>query len=273
MDARVRSRIPVSSHYRYPSRRTKGLLARVFATSIQRGRVGLQFEDEIVEIGSGEYICTIAPPTLSKFLAMFAKPDYRLPRYFTDGYWCCEPGKLYAFLELLTTQDRSPFLTWFQLFNNNPLRDKVVYRLFPLRVKKNIAKHYNTSPEFMKLILGDRLEYTCAFFDERHTTLAGAQEHKIDLIIQRLGLSSEQNVLDLGCGWGQLAEAVAAKSGAKVTGINLSPGQINYALKHRSAHRVEFLLADYEEFTPSLSFDCVYSIGMLEHVGRGLRAK
>lgn len=270
MGVAARQRIAVSEAYRYPSDRAKRLITRLFASSITRGRIGLQFADEIVEVGSGDYVCTIAPPTLSRFVAMLIKPDYRLPAYFTKGFWCCEPGRLYALLELLTTQPRSPLNGWFQLFNANPIRDGIVYKLFPLKVKRNIAEHYNTSPDFMKLILGDKLEYTCAFFDAQHQSLSAAQEHKIDLVIERLGILSEHSVLDLGCGWGQLAESVAAKSDARVTGINLSPRQVAYAREHSSSSRVQFVLTDYEGYQPSHPFDRVYSIGMLEHVGRGL---
>lgn len=269
MDSLTHQRIPTCAGYWYPARRTKRLITRIFEASIRKGRVGLQFDDEIVEVGSGQYVCTIAPPTLLRLLALLAKPDYRLPHSFTMGHWCCERGKLYDFLELLTTQERSLLHGWFRLFSANPIRDQIVYKLFPIKVKENIAEHYNTSPEFMKLILGDRLEYTCAFFDEQHATLASAQENKIDLVISRLGLLPQHSVLDLGCGWGQIAEAVVAKVGAQVTGINLSPGQIRYAQEHGSSPQLSFVLTDYESFNPPPHFHRIYSVGMLEHVGRG----
>lgn len=270
MSASTRRRIRTSPRYRYPARWEEPLITALFRTSINRGRIGLQFQDEIVEIGSGPYTCTIAPPTLLRFLALLAKPDYRLPNYFTKGYWCCEIGKLYNFLELLTTQEHSLFHGWFRLFDENPIRDGVVYKLFPLKVKEHIAEHYNTSPDFMRLILGDHLEYTCAFFDENHMTLESAQQNKINLVVSRLGASPEHNVLDLGCGWGQIAEAVAAKSGARVTGVSLSSEQIQYAQKQRSSGRLNFIAADYEEFESDGLYDRIYSIGMLEHIGRGL---
>jgi cyclopropane-fatty-acyl-phospholipid synthase len=201
---------------------------------------------------------------------MLIRPDYRVPSFYTKGYWCCESGKLYEFLEILITEKTSPLHTWFRLFNRSPIRDNVIYRLFPLKVKENIASHYNTSPEFMKLILGERLEYTCAFFDEAHPTLDSAQRNKIETIICRLHLSSEHRLLDLGCGWGQIAEAIAQKTGASVTGVNISKKQIEFADRHRSSERLQFILSDYEGFQPGHKFDRIYSIGMLEHVGRGL---
>ena len=130
MSGNDRRRIPINANYRYPARSTKQLITSLFATSIKKGKLGLQFEDEIVEIGSGTYVCTIAPPTLARLMKLLAKPDYRLPSYFTKGYWCCERGKLYEFLELLTTQERSPLHRWFRFSNANPIRDNVVYNSF-----------------------------------------------------------------------------------------------------------------------------------------------
>jgi cyclopropane-fatty-acyl-phospholipid synthase len=122
----------------------------------------------------------------------------------------------------------------------------------------------------MKLILGERLEYTCAFFDSDHATLEEAQDNKVDTIIRRLSPSKGQRVLDMGCGWGQIAEAVSRKTGARVTGINVSENQIKFAQDKRSSASLEFIVTDYESFYPKEQFDRIYSIGMLEHVGRGL---
>jgi cyclopropane-fatty-acyl-phospholipid synthase len=265
----IRQRIQTALGYRYPAKWTKHLITMLFATSVKEGVLGLQFEDEIVEIGSGQYVCTIAPPSLLRFLTLLIKPDYRIPSYFTKGLWCCEKGKLYDFLELLIIQKHSPLHSWFRLFERYPIRDQIVYRLFPLKVKENIASHYNTSPEFMKLILGERLEYTCAFFDEHHATLEAAQDNKINCVIDRLELTSEHRVLDMGCGWGQIAESVVKKVGARVTGINLSKNQIEFARSRRSSDLLDFILTDYERFVSEDKFHRVYSIGMLEHVGRG----
>jgi cyclopropane-fatty-acyl-phospholipid synthase len=270
MANRRRQRIPTGRNYRYPSKWTEPLIKTLFATSVKEGVLGLQFEDEIVEVGSGKYAATIAPPSFLRLVRLLLRPDYRVPSYFTKGFWCCEHRKLYDVLELLITQKRSPLHSWFRLFDRSPIRDRIVYRLFPLKVKQNIATHYNTSPDFMKLILGQRLEYTCAFFDDDHQSLDAAQENKINTIIHRLGLSREHHVLDMGCGWGQIAEAVAKTVGARVTGINLSENQVEFAKNNRSSDLVDFILTDYERFHAGRKFDRIYSIGMLEHIGRGL---
>jgi cyclopropane-fatty-acyl-phospholipid synthase len=241
----------------------------LFTTSIKDSLVALQFRDRIIEVGSGKYVCTIAPPSLFRLFRLLLRPDYRVPDYFTKGYWLCERGKVYEFLELLITQKGSLFHSWFRVFSRYPVRDHIVYQLFPLKVKKRIATHYNTAPDFMKLILGERLEYTCAFFDENHVSLEAAQDNKINTIIERLGISRGHTVLDMGCGWGQIAEAIVSKVGARVTGVNLSEKQIEFATYNKSSNMLEFVLSDYESFSSQCEFDRIYSIGMIEHIGRG----
>lgn len=244
------------------------MITWLFRKSIKHGRLGLQFANETVEVGTGPLVCTIAPPTLFRFIWMMMKPDYRLPSHYTYGYWCCEDGKLYDFLELLTAQSNSPLHWWFQLWNRSPLRDHIVYKLFPLKVKEHIAGHYNTDPAFMRLILGNHLEYTCAFFDTAEDGLDEAQTRKIHTVIDRLAVGDGDNVLDMGCGWGQIAETVSAATGARVTGLNITPNQISYA-QSQSTAGTRFIHSDYEAYLPEEEFSKIYSIGMVEHIGRG----
>ncbi len=268
MSIRALARITTPPPYKPPSKIAQPIITWLFRKSIKQGRLALQFPTETIEVGSGQLVCTIAPPSFFRFLWMMLKPDYRLPSHYTYGYWCCQDGKLYEFLELLTVQLGSPMHWWFRLWNRSPLRDHIVYKLFPLKVKEHIAGHYNTNPAFMRLILGKHLEYTCAFFDADDESLDEAQARKIHTVIDRLGLGDNDNVLDMGCGWGQIAETVSAKTGARVTGLNITPNQISYAQSQSSAGTT-FVLGDYEAFVPDEEFTKIYSIGMVEHIGRG----
>lgn len=268
MDSCAPARIATPAPYKPPAKFAEPIIAWLFGKSIKRGRVALQFATGTVEVGSGDRICTIAPPSFRRFLWMMLRPDYRLPSHYTYGYWCCEEGKLYDFLELLTAQNGSPLHWWFRLWNRSPVRDQLIYRLFPIKVKERIAQHYNTNPEFMRLILGKHLEYTCAFFEGPEDSLNDAQSRKINAIIERLSVNDGDTVMDLGCGWGQIAEAVFSKTGARVAGVNITPSQIYHARRHAS-DGTTFVLNDYEAFRPTERFSKLYSIGMVEHIGWG----
>ncbi len=78
-----------------------------------------------------------------------------------------------------------------------------------------------------------------------------------------------KRLLDVGCGGGLLAEALA-QAGATVTGIDLAPGMIEVARLHaaESALRIDYRVADAQELscaTPG-AFDVVTCMEMLEHV-------
>ena len=78
-------------------------------------------------------------------------------------------------------------------------------------------------------------------------------------------------VAEIGSGWGGLAVHLARETGAHITGINVSPAQIEVARAHAEAagvsDRVEFRELDYRQVTGQ--FDRVVSVGMMEHVGIG----
>ena len=91
---------------------------------------------------------------------------------------------------------------------------------------------------------------------------------RLNWIDQHAKLSGKK-VLDVGCGGGILAEAMAAR-GAQVTGIDLSEKPLGVARLHlyESGQKVDYRLISAEslaEEAPS-SFDVVTCMEMLEHV-------
>jgi 2-polyprenyl-6-hydroxyphenyl methylase/3-demethylubiquinone-9 3-methyltransferase len=78
-----------------------------------------------------------------------------------------------------------------------------------------------------------------------------------------------QRVLDVGCGGGLLAEALA-QAGASVTAIDLAPGMIEVARLHAAegALSIDYRLTSAAELAEAhpKSFDVVSCMEMLEHV-------
>lgn len=75
-----------------------------------------------------------------------------------------------------------------------------------------------------------------------------------------------ERVLDIGCGIGAVAYDVAEKAGAYVTGIDLSPENIQQAQLRRSHPRVRYILGDVLRDLPSKQFDVVIMSNVLEHL-------
>ncbi len=139
------------------------------------------------------------------------------------------------------------------------------------RDKRAVRHHYDLPAEFFALFLDASMTYSCAVWsDDPDETLEAAQERKLDLVCTKLGLAPGMRVLDVGCGWGSFATYAAARYGASVTGITLSPPQADRARERASeagvGDRVEIRVADYRELGDE-PFDAVASIGMVEHVG------
>jgi cyclopropane-fatty-acyl-phospholipid synthase len=140
----------------------------------------------------------------------------------------------------------------------------------PGRDAAAIAHHYDVSNEFYRLVLGDTLTYSCAYFAEPGLPLDDAQKAKYDLICRKLGLEPGKRLLDVGCGWGGMCLHAARYYGVKAVGVTLSRRQAELAQREVAQagleDRVEIRLQDYRSIADG-PYDAVSSIGMFEHVG------
>jgi cyclopropane-fatty-acyl-phospholipid synthase len=132
--------------------------------------------------------------------------------------------------------------------------------------KKNVSHHYNTGTDLFQKMLGEHMQYTCAYFHSPGMTLDDAQLAKMELVATKLNLKPGMTVLDIGCGYGSLAHYLASRYDVHVTGVTLSEDQVMYANMHYAHPRVRIECKDYRHVTGI--FDRVYSIGMFEHVGQ-----
>jgi len=135
--------------------------------------------------------------------------------------------------------------------------------------RRNITAHYDLGNDFYRQWLDESMTYSSALYDMPTDTLEAAQDRKLDKIVEMLALSGGEHVLEIGCGWGALAERLALE-GCRVTAITLSPAQLEYAQKRIAeaglSDRVELRLQDYRDVAGE--FDRVVSIEMVEAVGR-----
>ncbi|MCO6179916.1 cyclopropane-fatty-acyl-phospholipid synthase family protein [Ciceribacter sp. RN22] len=137
------------------------------------------------------------------------------------------------------------------------------------QAQQNVAHHYDLGNDFYKLFLDENLLYSCAYFREPEETLEQAQRNKLRLLAAKLNLKPGMKVLDIGCGWGDLALYLARLEDVSVVGVTLSKEQHALATKRAAdaglAGRVRFELKDYRDVTET--FDRIVSVGMFEHVG------
>ncbi|WP_428681954.1 class I SAM-dependent methyltransferase [Sphingopyxis sp.] len=136
--------------------------------------------------------------------------------------------------------------------------------------RRNIHAHYDLGNDFYALWLDTGLNYSSALFSDPEQSLEEAQEAKVDAILDRLDLRSGGRLLEIGCGWGALAERAVERHDVIYTGITLSPAQAEIA-DHR-LHAVDLSgrsrieLCDYRDAEGP--YDAIASVEMVEAVGQ-----
>jgi len=141
------------------------------------------------------------------------------------------------------------------------------------RARRNIEAHYDLGNDFYRAWLDESMTYSSAVFAEpilAEEPLDRAQARKVRLLLDRLDLKPGQHMLEIGCGWGSLAEIAARDYGARVTGLTLSPSQKDFAEARIGraglSDRVAIELCDYRDAQGQ--HDAIASVEMVEAVGQ-----
>jgi cyclopropane-fatty-acyl-phospholipid synthase len=138
--------------------------------------------------------------------------------------------------------------------------------------KRNIHAHYDLGNDFYAAWLDKTMTYSSALFADNMVgePLDVAQERKVRKLLDRLALKPGDRLLEIGCGWGMLAEIAARDYGVHVTALTLSSEQKKWvdqrAIKAGLFDRISTALTDYRDIEGP--FDAVASIEMVEAVGQ-----
>jgi len=141
--------------------------------------------------------------------------------------------------------------------------------------RKNIQAHYDLGNDFYRLWLDRTMSYSSAWFEGDHSRpMVDAQRAKVKRALMEVGVSQfkpGQRLLEIGCGWGGLAEIAASEHGAHVTGVTLSTEQLQWAQDRMARANLkdfaDLRLQDYRDISDE-PFDAIVSIEMFEAVGR-----
>lgn len=99
--------------------------------------------------------------------------------------------------------------------------------------------------------------------------LAAAQTAKYKSMVDQMGVSAGDHVLEIGCGWGGFAEYAAKERGLRVTGLTISQEQHDFAVARIAGlgltDMVDIKMQDYRDETGL--YDGIASIEMFEAVG------
>ena len=231
--------------------------------SLRGGQLEMRWPDGSSQwFGQGALKVHLHVRDMAMFDQVLAKGDIGFAESYLDGHW--DSPDLTALLKLLADNrdglKRAVYGSWRSLLsarlrhwlNGNSKAGS----------KRNIMAHYDLGNDFYKLWLDPSMTYSSALFSDKDQDLASAQRAKYQRMLDRLGALPGQHILEIGCGWGGLAEA-ATQRGLKVSGVTLSPEQLKWA--QNRVPEADLRLQDYRDVGER--YDHVVSIEMFEAVG------
>ena len=138
------------------------------------------------------------------------------------------------------------------------------------QAKRNILAHYDLGNRLYSTFLDSNMQYSSAIYRSADDTLEQAQLNKMQRICEKLKLTSEDHLLEIGTGWGGLAAYAASNYGCHVTTTTISDEQFEYSKTRIQESgledRITLLDKDYRELEGQ--FDKLVSVEMIEAVGR-----
>ena len=220
---------------------------RVFAQAMKSGDIG--FAESFI---AGDW----TTPNLTALLQLLAANRKALDEIVYGSWW----GRLAYRIK--------------HLLNHNSRRNSL----------KNIHAHYDLGNAFYQLWLDETMNYSSALFNGDFTlSLATAQQAKVRRALLQCRVQPGERLLEIGCGWGALAETAVAGMEAQIVGVTLSQEQLTYAqnrlsklengaentsgIQKHAQPRADLRLQDYRDITDA-PFDAICSIEMLEAVGQ-----
>jgi cyclopropane-fatty-acyl-phospholipid synthase len=247
-------------------------------TRLAHGTLHLHLPDgSTATFGRGEApSATLHVKDWQVFARALQSGDIGFAEAFIDGDW--DTPDLTALLKLLIANreavERVVYGSWWgsllhrvrHVMNRNSRRGSA----------KNIHAHYDLGNAFYAQWLDPTMSYSAALFEgDLSRPMVDAQQAKMHRALREAGVGTGSRVLEIGCGWGGLAEAAARDFGARVTGVTLSTEQLAWAHERLGQaglqDHCDLRLQDYRDLAPqheSEPFDAIVSIEMFEAVGR-----
>jgi len=235
------------------------------------GRLTLHHGNESITLGKGSLHCelTLIRPwaTLS---SMILKGDIGFAQAYERG-WIDTPDMAQFLVMALNNesawhrdigQSSLLYQRWLQWYHRQ--RDNTAEG----GSRKNIAAHYDLGNDFYKLWLDETLSYSAALFSHPDEPLVVAQKRKVTRLLDQLAMKPNQELLEIGCGWGELMQQALDKQ-VKVTALTLSSEQQHLVQQRLEAaiasKQASVLLQDYRHHQGH--YDAIVSVEMFEAVG------
>jgi cyclopropane-fatty-acyl-phospholipid synthase len=131
-------------------------------------------------------------------------------------------------------------------------------------------QHYEVPTAFYQYCLGPHLKYSSGYWKDGVNDIETSERDMLEMTCQRADLQANQNVLELGCGWGSLSLFMSAKfPSSTFTVVSNSRTQKEYidqTAKERGITNLTVITMDMNVFDVDDTFDRVVSVEMFEHM-------
>ncbi|MEY3637829.1 MAG: Cyclopropane-fatty-acyl-phospholipid synthase [Pseudomonadota bacterium] len=241
---------------------------------IEHGTLTVQFPDRSMKIyGNGSLPhAALSLSNWNVFLASMKSGDIGFAESYIAGDW-----RTPSLSELLRVMIQNRRVVEDLIYGS--WWGRMIYRVRHLlnrnhkaNSRKNIHAHYDLGNAFYELWLDSTMNYSSALFQgDFSLSMQEAQHAKVRRALQATDVTQGSRVLEIGCGWGALAEMATMEMGAHVTGVTLSTEQLAFANARMKwngkADQADLRLQDYRDIDDG-PYDAVCSIEMIEAVGQ-----
>ena len=190
----------------------------------------------------------------------------------TLGIWLAERGMLPDFILRIAVKLLSKARVRMPNVFSEKLKVLNTLKEGPIAENTSSAneQHYEVPPIFFEKVLGENLKYSCCLYDENNKDLDSAEIFMLDKYLDRADIKSNQEILDLGCGWGSFTLYAAKKfPQSNFTSISNSKDQINFINARANTlnlTNVKAIRQNINELNLDKKFVRIVSIEMFEHM-------
>jgi len=131
-------------------------------------------------------------------------------------------------------------------------------------------QHYEIPVDFFNMILGAMMKYSSGLILKPNDNLNQLELNMLNIVSKRANLSNNQNVLDLGCGWGSsslyYADLFPKSQFTAVSNSQFQKEYIEQEITTKQLSNVKVIRSDINDLDFVDKFDRIISIEMFEHM-------
>jgi tocopherol O-methyltransferase len=131
--------------------------------------------------------------------------------------------------------------------------------------KDKIIEHYDIVSPYYRSLWGEHLHH--GYWIRGDESKEKAQLQLIEHLAQLANVKRGSDILDIGCGFGSTSLYLARHYAANLTGITISPVQLEMAISTSAKEQLNatFLLMDAEKMDFQKQFDLLWSVEAISH--------